>query len=97
MVCATDGFGLANQGATAAQQVDALAAIVERQAVEGGPPITATISVAFGCPFDGEVPQDQVVAIPTLVKSAPVPVRLMVGDMSNRQRLLQGLGLPSDE
>ena len=63
VVCATDGFGLANQGATAAQQVDALAAIVERQAVEGGPPITATISVAFGCPFDGEVSEDQVVAI----------------------------------
>jgi hydroxymethylglutaryl-CoA lyase len=63
VVCATDGFGLANQGATSAQQIDALAAIVERQAVEGGPPITATISVAFGCPFDGEVPEDQVVAI----------------------------------
>jgi len=63
VVCATDGFGLANQGATAAQQVDALAAIVERQAVEGGPPITATISVAFGCPFDGEVSEDQVAAI----------------------------------
>ena len=63
VVCATDGFGLANQGATAAQQVDALAAIVERQAVEGGPPITMTLSVAFGCPFDGEVSEDQVVAI----------------------------------
>ena len=63
VVCATDGFGLANQGATAAQKVDALAAIVERQAVEGGPPISATISVAFGCPFDGEVSEDQVVAI----------------------------------
>lgn len=63
VVCATDGFGVANQGATSAQQIDALAAIVERQAVEGGPPITATISVAFGCPFDGEVSEDQVVAI----------------------------------
>ncbi|WP_165190691.1 hydroxymethylglutaryl-CoA lyase [Caulobacter soli] len=63
VVCATDGFGLANQGATAAQQVDALAAIVERQAALGGPPISATISVAFGCPFDGEVSEDQVVAI----------------------------------
>jgi circadian clock protein KaiB len=41
--------------------------------------------------------QDQVVAIPTLVKSAPAPVRLMVGDMSNRQRLLMGLGLPADD
>ena len=63
VVCATDGFGTANQGTTSSQQVDALAAIVERQAVEGGPPISCTISVAFGCPFDGEVSQDQVVAI----------------------------------
>lgn len=63
VVCATDGFGTANQGSTVNQQIDVLAAIVERQAVEGGPPITATISVAFGCPFDGEVSEDQVVAI----------------------------------
>ena len=63
VVCATDGFGTANQGTTSSQQVDALAAIVERQAVEGGPPISCTISVAFGCPFDGEISQDQVVAI----------------------------------
>ena len=41
--------------------------------------------------------QDQIVAIPTLVKSTPVPVRLMVGDMSNRERLLVGLGLPADD
>jgi hydroxymethylglutaryl-CoA lyase len=63
VVCATDGFGTRNQGSTTAQQIDALAAIVERQAVEGGPPVTATISVAFGCPFDGEVSQDRVMAI----------------------------------
>jgi circadian clock protein KaiB len=41
--------------------------------------------------------QDQVVAIPTLVKCTPVPTRLMVGDMSNRERLLEGLGLPFDD
>jgi circadian clock protein KaiB len=41
--------------------------------------------------------QDQVVAIPTLVKCTPVPTRLMVGDMSNRARLLVGLGLPFDD
>ena len=41
--------------------------------------------------------QDQVVATPTLVKCAPVPTRLMVGDMSNRERLLVGLGLPNDD
>ncbi|MBO9560800.1 MAG: hydroxymethylglutaryl-CoA lyase [Caulobacter sp.] len=63
VVCATDGFGLANQGATAKQQLDVLGAICERRALEGGPPITATISVAFGCPFDGEVSEDQVVTI----------------------------------
>jgi hydroxymethylglutaryl-CoA lyase len=63
VVCASDGFAVRNQGSTVTQQVATLAAIVERQAVEGGPPISATISVAFGCPFDGEVPQDQVVAI----------------------------------
>lgn len=63
VVCASDGFGVKNQGATVSQQLDALAAIAERRAVEGGPPITATISVAFGCPFDGEVSEDQVVAI----------------------------------
>ncbi|HQR90811.1 MAG: hydroxymethylglutaryl-CoA lyase [Rhizobiales bacterium 24-66-13] len=63
VVCATDGFGTRNQGSTTSQQIDALAGIVERQAVEGGPPITATLSVAFGCPFDGEVSEDQVVAI----------------------------------
>ena len=63
VVCATDGFGTRNQGSTVNQQIDALAGIVERQAVEGGPPITATISVAFGCPFDGEVSEGQVVAI----------------------------------
>jgi circadian clock protein KaiB len=45
----------------------------------------------------GRTLRDQVVAIPTLVKCAPVPVRLMVGDMSDPQRLLQGLGLPLDD
>jgi circadian clock protein KaiB len=41
--------------------------------------------------------EDQIVAIPTLVKANPAPVRLMVGDMSNRERLLHGLGLPNDD
>lgn len=63
VVCASDGFGVRNQGATVRQQLDTLATIVERRQADGGPPITATISVAFGCPFDGEVSQDQVVAI----------------------------------
>ena len=63
VVCATDGFGVRNQGAPVAAQMQALAAIAERRDAEGGPPITMTLSVAFGCPFDGEVSEDQVAAI----------------------------------
>lgn len=37
--------------------------------------------------------QDDVIAIPTLVKREPAPLRRIVGDMSDRQRLLSGLGL----
>ena len=63
VVCATDGFGIRNQGASAAEQVAAMQAIVARQQAQGGPPVTVTVSVAFGCPFDGEVPEGQVTAI----------------------------------
>jgi len=63
VVCATDGFGIRNQAASVDQQLDTLAVIAGRKNAEGGPPITLTISVAFGCPFDGEVSEDQVVSI----------------------------------
>ena len=63
VVCATDGFGIRNQGASTAEQMQALAEIAARRDAEGGPPISATFSVAFGCPFDGEVTQDHVVAL----------------------------------
>jgi hydroxymethylglutaryl-CoA lyase len=63
VVCATDGFGIRNQGASAAEQTTAMQAIAARRAAEGGPPITVTISVAFGCPFDGEVSEEQVMRI----------------------------------
>jgi len=39
--------------------------------------------------------EDQIIAIPTLVKCGPSPLRRIVGDMSNRDRLLLGLGLPA--
>jgi len=63
VVCATDGFGIRNQGASVKDQMAALAAIAHRQKAEGGPPISVTVSVAFGCPFDGEVSEDQVAAL----------------------------------
>ena len=63
VVCASDGFGIRNQGASVADQVASMQAIAARRGQDGGPPITVTVSVAFGCPFDGEISQDQVVAI----------------------------------
>lgn len=63
VVCASDGFGIRNQGASVAEQAQALADIVAKQKAEGGPPISVTFSVAFGCPFDGEVPEERVVAL----------------------------------
>jgi hydroxymethylglutaryl-CoA lyase len=63
VVCATDGFGIRNQGAGVAEQMAAMAAIAARRAAEGGPSLSLTVSVAFGCPFDGEVSEDQVIAI----------------------------------
>lgn len=62
VVCASDEFGIRNQAANVAEQVDALGAIVAARK-PGDPPITATVSVAFGCPFEGEVPEDRVTSI----------------------------------
>jgi circadian clock protein KaiB len=36
---------------------------------------------------------EQIIATPTLVKKGPSPERRMIGDMSNRARLIAGLGL----
>ena len=63
VVCATDGFGIRNQGADTAEQMRTLGEVASRRDREGGPPITATFSVAFGCPFDGEVAEDRLVAL----------------------------------
>ena len=62
VVCASDGFGIRNQGASTGEQVEALAAIVAAR-TPTDPPISMTISVAFGCPFEGEVPEARVLDI----------------------------------
>lgn len=41
----------------------------------------------------GLLRQDQIVAVPTLIKLLPVPLRLLVGDLSRTEQVLQGLGL----
>ena len=36
---------------------------------------------------------EQIVAAPTLIKKLPLPMRRIIGDMSNRERVLLGLDL----
>jgi hydroxymethylglutaryl-CoA lyase len=72
VVCATDGFGIRNQGASVEEQVDALRAIMAVRRL-ADPPVTVTISVAFGCPFDGEVPEERVVDIVSAAADLRVP------------------------
>jgi circadian clock protein KaiB len=37
--------------------------------------------------------REQLVAVPTLIKRLPLPLRRLVGDLSDRQRVLAGLDL----
>lgn len=39
--------------------------------------------------------QEQIIALPLLIKKAPYPERRLVGDMSNTEKVLSGLGLDS--
>ena len=93
VVCASDAFGMRNQGAGTAEQMATLAAIAERRAAEGGPRLSATFSVAFGCPFEGEVaparvidlvreaarlPLDEIALADTIGVAAPWAVRRLV-------------------
>ena len=63
VVCASDGFGIRNQGASTDEQLAALRAIAAKRELNGGPPITVTVTVAFGCPFDGEVSDAQMLKV----------------------------------
>lgn len=40
-----------------------------------------------------KVAEDQVIATPTLIRKSPLPVRRFIGDMSQKDRILRGLGL----
>lgn len=60
--CASDGFSIRNNGGT----VDETFGVwpdVAAAAQAGGARLSATISTAFGCPFDGEVPVRRVVEV----------------------------------
>ncbi len=63
-VAATDGFGLKNQGLDRAGQQAMLEEIVARrhnaEPGDAAPRLSVTVSCVWGCPFDGEVGEDQV-------------------------------------
>jgi len=40
---------------------------------------------------------DQIVAIPTLVRKFPPPMKRILGDLSNRERALKGMALMAEE
>ena len=73
VVCATDGFGIRNQGASVDEQLAALRAIAARREQSGGPPMSVTVSVAFGCPFDGEVSEEQMLKVVRVAAELNVP------------------------
>ena len=39
----------------------------------------------------------QIIAAPTLIKKLPLPLRKLVGDLSNKQRVLIGLDLDAEK
>ena len=62
VVVCTDTFGERNQGAGVDAALDAFAAVA-KGAHQAGMRISATMSVAFGCPYEGEVPVDRVAEV----------------------------------
>ena len=59
VLVATDAFGIANQGQSIAEGIEANRAMIAL-AGEAGIPAQVTIAASFGCPFEGVVPQDRV-------------------------------------
>jgi circadian clock protein KaiB len=40
---------------------------------------------------------EQIIAVPTLIKSLPTPFRKLIGDMSNKEKILVGLNLKENK
>lgn len=58
----TDAFAAANQNTTVAAALDALEEVASIAAA-ASIPLTVTAAVAFGCPYQGDVPADQTLAV----------------------------------
>jgi hydroxymethylglutaryl-CoA lyase len=62
VVVASDTFGQRNQGQTTEQGMAVVEEIL-REGERAGTRVTVTLSAAFGCPFEGEVPAERVVEL----------------------------------
>ncbi|MEP3654828.1 MAG: hydroxymethylglutaryl-CoA lyase [Litorimonas sp.] len=86
-VCvASDGFGLKNQNQTSVETVATAKEVVKLAQAEGRSG-QVTISTAFGCPFDGEVPEQRVLDIVAELAEAN-PTEIALADTI-------GVGVPS--
>jgi len=69
VIVATDTFGQKNQGQTVAEGIAEASELI-RFAKENGLIAQVTISAAFGCPFEGDVPAQRIVDIARAVLEA---------------------------
>ncbi|NML94249.1 hydroxymethylglutaryl-CoA lyase [Novosphingobium olei] len=73
---ATDTFAMANQGQTSDGSVEAAKEIIT-MAREAGKTGQVTIAASFGCPFEGEVAEERIVAMAVaLAEAGPVEIGL---------------------
>jgi len=82
----TDEFGKRNQNATAEEGLQTALALVARARADRMP-ITVTLSVAFGSPFDGPVPAARVLSLVERLMTVP-PDEICLADTI-------GVGVPS--
>lgn len=87
VVGAGDGFNRANVGVSPDETMAEVAAMIPLARAEGRR-TTLTISVAFGCPYDGEVPVDEVARLAAAAADAGVD-EVALGDTI-------GVAVPAD-
>jgi len=93
---ASDGLGVANQGQTSKVSVQVSKDIIAA-GIAGGKTAQVTIAAAFGCPYDGEVPEERVIAMArALAEAGPVEIGLAdtigVANPAHVARLVTAVG-----
>jgi hydroxymethylglutaryl-CoA lyase len=78
VACLSDAFGVANQGRSAAATIEDAIAVIHA-AKAAGRRAQATITVAFGCPFEGAVPVERVVEAARRIAAAE-PHEIAIAD-----------------